>query len=604
MDEVILQLLLHFRQLDKVLVVVRTDELRQVFSTVKLLLEDTIHVSSKMTPKQVKSNLVGSRNCGSGGTSSGSCVRVVLDAGGIALLPHEGTIVSSEPPYKGKAIRSSSSTEGAATSGGPGNKVFVIHAEGDSFNGRALSALDSAHHVLLLPAVSGRPASGADAIYLSSLPRMAVPPVASIQGLIARVKVARKIAALQSGSGGGEIVNADSEQQASAVASQLLDLRNQLKALMTKPLGAVAVWDFSKGCLVDSMPTTVTQSVPINTSGHKLAVEEVASSSHSTKCESITSTASSDSPATIRQKMVILGMISDVSMGYTTEALQREGAEQGRILAASMWMDKMDGCRASAPWKGVVRFGTSADAISRRVCEVINDQKAFKLHCLSKCQSPLDKEAAAVVFNTPKTASRVVSPKVLCRLSDLSTCRVVGFQWRPNPLGDGASNELWGGRFGKACGHNEVAMHFARPFAPIEVLNTHLCSRGSPAPGNVGFDGCLEFLAEQCRWFGRSMHVWDDKHFHFISSVGSVTSYSKEALLYLPIKKLSYVIEVLRHLILHEGSDLSTRQNLACLGAYIHIYTMNKGFHIQGLPRSVHKRIGQFLLPKAPGAWM
>ena len=34
----------------------------------------------------------------------------------------------------------------------------------------------------------------------------------------------------------------------------------------------------------------------------------------------------------------------------------------------------------------------------------------------------------------------------------------------------------WGGTWGKACGHNEVVMHVMRPFAPLEVVNTRVCS--------------------------------------------------------------------------------------------------------------------------------
>jgi hypothetical protein len=54
----------------------------------------------------------------------------------------------------------------------------------------------------------------------------------------------------------------------------------------------------------------------------------------------------------------------------------------------------------------------------------------------------------------------------------------------------------------------------------MEVLNTHVCSLKSPAPGNEGHDGCLEFLRAQCIFFGRSFTIWDDEFFHFIDSEG------------------------------------------------------------------------------------
>ena len=66
---------------------------------------------------------------------------------------------------------------------------------------------------------------------------------------------------------------------------------------------------------------------------------------------------------------------------------------------------------------------------------------------------------------------------------------------------------------GKPCGHNEVVMHAVRPFAPLEVLNTRCCSRKAPAPGNKGFDGCLEFLACRCRAKKTPTTVWDSNAF-------------------------------------------------------------------------------------------
>ena len=85
-------------------------------------------------------------------------------------------------------------------------------------------------------------------------------------------------------------------------------------------------------------------------------------------------------------------------------------------------------------------------------------------------------------------------------------------------------------------------MHFLRPFAPLEVLNTHLCSAASPAPGNQGFHGCLEFLVAQTQWHSRASTVWDNEHFHFIDASGCHHKYKKENLLPLPLRVLKILI--------------------------------------------------------------
>ena len=48
------------------------------------------------------------------------------------------------------------------------------------------------------------------------------------------------------------------------------------------------------------------------------------------------------------------------------------------------------------------------------------------------------------------------------------------------------------------------------------MMALQVCSLASPAPGNEGYDGCLEFLKAQCRWYHRPMTVWDDKVGGFI----------------------------------------------------------------------------------------
>ena len=87
-----------------------------------------------------------------------------------------------------------------------------------------------------------------------------------------------------------------------------------------------------------------------------------------------------------------------------------------------------------------------------------------------------------------------------------------------------------------------------RPFVPQEVLNTHVCSRQSPAPGNTGFDGCLEFLIAQCRWFHRPMTIWDSDHFHFITQEGQHFMFEKRELLEWPLPRLRVFMLNLRYL--------------------------------------------------------
>ncbi len=113
--------------------------------------------------------------------------------------------------------------------------------------------------------------------------------------------------------------------------------------------------------------------------------------------------------------------------------------------------------------------------------------------------------------------------------------------WSPNPVNEGHNRVLQnmiiddtdrgGGNendqnddcndFGdipcaKACGHNETTMFFLRPFAALEVINSRVCSKQSPAPGNIGYEGCFEFLRRLCASNERGMTFWDTECFAFI----------------------------------------------------------------------------------------
>jgi hypothetical protein len=83
-------------------------------------------------------------------------------------------------------------------------------------------------------------------------------------------------------------------------------------------------------------------------------------------------------------------------------------------------------------------------------------------------------------------------------------------------------------------------MHQVRPFAPLRVTNTRICSKAAPAPGNSGFEGCLEYLQLQCRAQHRAMTVWDTHAFHHISAAGAVSSVPKAALLQLAQPRLAW----------------------------------------------------------------
>lgn len=129
--------------------------------------------------------------------------------------------------------------------------------------------------------------------------------------------------------------------------------------------------------------------------------------------------------------------------------------------------------------------------------------------------------------------------------------------WSPNPEG-----EAFGGKFGKACAHNEVCLHCVRPFIPLEVVNTRMCSRKRPAPGNDGYDGCLEFLKEQCIRRNRPQTVWDVDDFIWISPRGEVSFLPKKSLLNWSLPRLEFVIPVLRNFTIYTQGRASPKSLL------------------------------------------
>jgi hypothetical protein len=329
-----------------------------------------------------------------------------------------------------------------------------------------------------------------------------IPPFPSrddnISKLRSRVSLARQICEFATGQ------NCPEEGRARALAN----MRNQLKVLLAEDVNC-ALWDPAQKKLV------------IRARPQPRAVGE--------------------NPDTTLKKMILLGMLH---VAGKAQADLHVKADAGRTLAVSRWMDGVPGGSVGCPW-AAERLGASVDSVSREAVELVSAMKDYAARKRAGRRSIAGAQGE-LCFQTPAGARHVLPPRVL---SALRCCRVVAFDWRPNAAGEGD----WGGKYGKACGHNEVAMFYARPFAPIEVLNTHLCSRASPAPGNSGFDGCLEFLVCQCKWFCRPYSLWDDKYFYSIDVEGTVTQYPKSKLMACDLNTVGCLMDQLRWMIVQGG---------------------------------------------------
>jgi len=224
-----------------------------------------------------------------------------------------------------------------------------------------------------------------------------------------------------------------------------------------------------------------------------------------------------DSQKARRTKMELLGMVHTPS-----EEERKMQARTGRTLAATKWLDGMSGAAACGTctespiaWKEI-RLGASTDPAAAQVRTIVEGFREFISQKAHRSNLPKREHEAEFVAALPSKVQK-----------SLQEGRITALGWRPSPFGDAE----WGGKYGKCCAHNEVAMFYLRPFVPLEVLNTHMCSRSSPAPGNEGHDGCLEFLIAQCTFFKRHMHVWDDQYFHFIDAKGKHHALEKASLL-------------------------------------------------------------------------
>jgi hypothetical protein len=295
-----------------------------------------------------------------------------------------------------------------------------------------------------------------------------------------------------------------------------------------------------------------------------------------------------DSSSTVREKMELLGMIALPAKGGEMHKL----AEMGRSLAATRWIDSVPSSSPTNialcgeclyPW-GEVRYGASCDKESLKVRSVLN---AFREYVSSKTGGKIPKRWEETDFVSKKLEKT------------LKGGRVVGFGWRPHIRGD----DEWGGSYGKCCGHNEVVMFYCRPFMPLEVLNTHVCSKFSPAPGNEGYDGCLEFLQSQCRWFQRSMTVWDDKYFHFICPDAVDRPFLKSSLLTWSVPRIRIFMLNMRYFTVQCEGQIDPKYLLDSIDLLLSFACSD--FSIDGLNCGVkvQRLICSYLLIGTTNAW-
>ncbi|CAM9683583.1 unnamed protein product [Scytosiphon promiscuus] len=260
----------------------------------------------------------------------------------------------------------------------------------------------------------------------------------------------------------------------------------------------------------------------------------------------------------LRKKMTVLGMISGpqqtpgagAGMGDpSTGAAGGKGAKargaEDRTTAQTRWLDDTPGDLFGGSWGGRVRTGASCDSASLEVRSRVEAAKQAG-------------SAAAAAAGSGSGHGGVASRKG-GSTGVLSPATVEAYaKWNPNP--DTPDPDKWGGRWGKPCGHNEVVLQHVRPFAPMEVVNTRVCSKASPAPGNAGFDGCLELLSLTCRAHARALTVWDDECFVHIDRTGATSSMPKQRLLHLPLPTLRFLMKNMRSFTVCGGGQRPPRE--------------------------------------------
>ena len=173
--------------------------------------------------------------------------------------------------------------------------------------------------------------------------------------------------------------------------------------------------------------------------------------------------------------------------------------------------------------------------------------------------------------------------------------------------------ETKGGEFGKACAHNEPVMQELRPFAPVRVWNGRVCSREHPAPGNEGFDGCLEYLRARARRHARALTALDIDQLHFVDVGGGTRqSLPKRALLAWPAVRCDFLLGQ-RHNAL--GGFIAAcggaappaalvRSVWLCvrLGA-LRVRFLSAGASKRRLPTKLCARVLRYVLPGGPKLW-
>eukprot|EP01041_Mallomonas_annulata_P010876 gene10876-22713_t len=356
-----------------------------------------------------------------------------------------------------------------------------------------------------------------------------------------------------------------------AISSKQEALRNKLKVLLNQPI-----------------PNTQdTQTKPNTTTNTPHQIE----SSGSLKIPSVPIKSAKE----LRRKMLLLGMILDPEKVQEVHCQ----AEKGRTLAATRWLDGVRGCDVDhrISW-GSIRFGASHDDTSRTVRSIVEGFREFvDYKCVHGCGGYRDKKEIEKLTQKQKramieTVTETESSKAFMEhdlasktiRKKLNKCRVIGFGWKCSPRGgdsdsssgradtnttinnignennaDNGDGNDWGGQYGKSCGHNEVVMQYLRPFTPMEVLNTHICSKSSPAPGNENYDGCLEFMQQQCHWYRKCATIWDTNYFHFIDENGRHDTLKKTELLHWDEDKIKLYMTNLRYMTISSNGSISTK---------------------------------------------
>ena len=231
---------------------------------------------------------------------------------------------------------------------------------------------------------------------------------------------------------------------------------------------------------------------------------------------------------------------------------RRFRAQTGRTLAATRWLDgktckavfaESEAAEGKAAWDEV-RFGASVDSVAATARTIVEGFRDFVAMRTKKSGQKLPKR---------EDEAQLVEGLSAGHREALAGSRITALGWRPSPFGEG---DAWGGKYGKCCAHNEVALFYTRPFFPQGVLNTHICSKASPAPGNEGYDGCLEFIVAQCTFYKKAMTVWDDRFFHYISAQGVHSKVDKsELILKYSESELKALVKELREWTIRTGGQ-------------------------------------------------